>query len=302
MTRVPFGKDGDFITSADISQLFGEVIAIWLLNYLESTGTSEKFSLVELGPGRGTMMADILGVVRQFPQYYELLEVHLLEASALLREVQREALREHEGVFWHCKLEDLPQRPTIMVANEFFDALPIKQFVSVGGVWQEHYVRHDDGKLDIVAMKASCDVNVRNMSDGSVFEKCAAASEILQAIEERIVRHGGAGIVFDYGYLHPPYRSTIQAVKDHQYCSFLDHIGECDITAHVDFGFLRSSLKKISSRVTTQKEFLYKFGIRERLECLSRNATPQQVSELKRGFLRLTENMGTLFKVLMLNC
>ncbi|KAA8473148.1 SAM-dependent methyltransferase [Anaplasma marginale] len=305
MTRVPFGRAGDFVTSAEISQLFGEVIALWILSCLESAGISEKFSLLELGPGRGTLMHDILRVFEQFPRYDALLEVHLLEISPLLRNTQRatlESFSARKEISWHCKLEELPERPTIVVANEFFDALPVRQFIRTGGAWKECCVCNDGGNLGIVAVDTQYNLDgYGDVPEGGIIERCEAASDVLACLEKIIVRNGGAAAIFDYGYLQPPYRSTIQSVKSHHYCDFLDNIGECDITAHVDFGLLQKHAQRLNSKVVTQREFLYQFGIRERLACLERNATERQRRELKGAFLRLTENMGTMFKVLLLN-
>ncbi|WP_447581967.1 class I SAM-dependent methyltransferase [Anaplasma marginale] len=306
MTRVPFGRTGDFITSAEISQLFGEVVALWVLSYLESTGISEKFSLLELGPGRGTLMHDILRVFEQFPRYNALLEVHLLEISPLLRNAQRATLERFSArkeISWHCKLEELPERPTVVVANEFFDALPVRQFVRASnGAWKERCVCNDGGNLSVVAVDTQYNLDeYDDVPEGGIIERCEAASDVLACLEKIIVRNGGAGAIFDYGYLQPPYHSTIQSVKNHHYCDFLDNIGECDITAHVDFSLLQKHAQRLNGKVMTQREFLYQFGIRERLACLERNATERQRRELKGAFLRLTENMGTMFKVLLLN-
>ena len=305
MTRVPFGRDGDFITSAEVSQLFGEVVALWILSYLENAGISEKFSLLELGPGRGTLMHDILRVFEQFPKYDAMLEVHLLEISPLLRNTQRatlECFSVRKKISWHYKLEELPDRPTVVVANEFFDALPVRQFVRASnGAWKECCVCNDGGNLSIVAVDTKYNLDEYNyVPEGGIIERCEAAKEIMEYLERIIVRNGGIGAIFDYGYLQSPCHSTIQSVKNHHYCDFLDNIGECDITAHVDFGLLQKHAQRLNGKVMTQREFLYQFGIRERLACLECNATEEQKLELRGAFLRLTENMGTMFKVLLL--
>lgn len=305
MTQAVFGRGGDFVTAPEISQLFGEIIAVSLLQYLEYAKVSDNFALVELGPGRGTMMADIMRVMEKFPKYYELVEVHLVEISSLLCEVQHNALREHVKrgkVFWHNSISELPSRHTIVVANEFFDALPIKQFVLVDGKWRENYVWCGAEGLSIVHMGTEQNFEFdSNLPDGSIIEICSAAVDILRNLENMLVKNGGMGLIIDYGYVDPVYHSTIQAVKNHRFCSFLDHIGECDISACVDFGALLKVLKRLKGEVMTQREFLYRFGIKERLELLSGSATEEQALELRRSFLRLTENMGTLFKVLSLS-
>ncbi|SCV61585.1 hypothetical protein ANAPRD1_00023 [Anaplasma phagocytophilum] len=305
MTHVPFGLSGDFITSPDISQLFGETIAIWLLQYLEYVKLSERCILVELGPGRGTLMSDILRILSCFPQYDSLLEVHLVEISPLLRNMQKETLKEamlRKKIFWHDSVYDLPECTTILIANEFFDALPIKQFVFHDGMWFENYVCSGTEGLDIIPVKSTNFIFPdNNVPDGGVIEICEAATDIIRNIEGVLLKHGGTALIVDYGYMHPVYKSTIQAVRNHQYCSFLDHIGESDISASVDFVMLQKSLKEIKCEAMTQREFLYRFGIRERLEFLMQRAQAKQAEDLKCGFLRLTENMGTLFKVLLLN-
>ncbi|QJC27514.1 hypothetical protein ANPL_02165 [Anaplasma platys] len=305
MTRAVFGRSGDFITAPEISQLFGEIVAVWLLQYLESVKISEKFALVELGPGRGTMMADIMRVMEKFPEYYKLIEVYLVEVSPLLRAAQHNVLAEHAKkgkVFWHDNISELPHCPTIIVANEFFDALPLKQFVLVNGGWRENYVWCGPEGLRVVQLETEHNLDFdSDLPDGSVIEKCSAAEDMLCDLENILVRNGGAGLIIDYGYVDPVYKSTIQAVKDHRFCSFLDYVGECDISACVDFNALLKALKSIKGEVITQREFLYKFGIRERLELLVKNATKEQEVLLRQSFLRLTENMGTLFKVLLLH-
>ena len=305
MTRVPFGKMGDFVTSSDISQLFGETIALWLLNYLESASLPEKFILVELGPGNGTLMNDILRVMDGFPMHDKLLEVHLVEISPLLRALQEKKLHDamrSRKIFWHTNVEELPEYPMVLIANEFFDALPVKQFVFINGTWRENYVRCvEDGKLEIISLDTSRDFSQHSAPEGGIVEICDAAVETMKNISAMLRKHGGAGVIIDYGYLQPVYRSTIQAVKSHQYCDFLSNVGECDISVCVDFNALYKAAGDVAKEVITQREFLYRFGIRERLAMLLKNATEQQTTDLKKSYLRLTENMGTLFKVLLLH-
>lgn len=304
MTRAVFGRGGDFITAPEISQLFGEIVAVWLLQYLERVKISENFALVELGPGRGTMIADIMRVMKNFPEYYKLVSAHLVEISPLLRSVQQNTLKEHVErgkVFWHDDTRYIPCCPTVIVANEFFDALPLKQFVLVNGEWRENYVQCSSDGLSVVHKGTEENLEFDyNLPEGSVIEKCVAAEKILSGLESILVKNGGAGLIIDYGYVDPVYKSTIQAVKNHKFCSFLEHVGECDISACVDFGALLRALRRIKGEIVTQREFLYQFGIRERLELLVNNATKEQAVELQKSFLRLTENMGTLFKVLLL--
>ena len=306
MTKVPFGKKGDYVTSSDISQLFGETIALWLLSYLGDISPPEKIILAELGPGNGTLMNDILRVMGNFPLYDRLLEVHLVEISPLLRELQEKTLDKamsSREIFWHTDISGLPECPTIFVANEFFDALPVKQFALINGAWHENHVRRTErGKLEIVSIDTCRNFSKNSVPEGGIIEICDAATKVMKAIVSMLTRHGGAGVIVDYGYLQPVYRSTIQAVKDHHYCDFLSNVGECDISTCVDFNALLETAGDVAQEVITQREFLHRFGIRERLEMLLKNATEQQAKDLKNSYLRLTENMGTLFKVLLLKC
>ena len=305
MTRIPFGKIGDFVTSSGISQLFGETVALWLLHYLENISLPEKFILVELGPGDGTLMNDILRVMDSFPMHDKLLEVHLVEISPLLRALQEKTLHDamrNKKIFWHTSMSDLPECPMILIANEFFDALPVKQFVFINGTWHENYVRCvEDRKFEIISLDTSRDFSQYSAPEGGIIEICDAAVETMKNISTMLIKHGGAGVIIDYGYTQPVYKSTIQAVKSHQHCGFLSNIGECDISVCVDFKALYESAGDVAKEVITQREFLYRFGIRERLAMLLKNATERQSEDLKKSYLRLTENMGTLFKVMLLH-
>ncbi|MEH0831464.1 class I SAM-dependent methyltransferase [Anaplasma bovis] len=307
MKKMPFGKEGDFITSADISQLFGDVIALWLLQYLESIGVAEGFILMELGAGRGTLISDILRVIKGFPQYDMLLEVHIVEISPLLRSMQKHSIGKdtmrQKKFFWHTELPtSLPDCPIVVIANEFFDALPIKQFTSVEGEIRENCVICDGDLLTMGDMKATLPEGAYdNLEDGYIVENCAAAADIVKLLEKLLVKKGGAGLIIDYGYVQPIYKSTIQGVMNHGYCDFLKHAGECDISAYVDFGTLQRSLDTVVSKISTQRDFLHNFGIRERLEQLMQNATVAQAHELQSSYLRLTENMGTLFKAMIMH-
>ncbi|WP_232295888.1 class I SAM-dependent methyltransferase [Candidatus Neoehrlichia procyonis] len=301
MNKIPFGLTGDFITASEISQLFGEIIAVWVLYSWEQIGSPSKFALVELGPGRGTLMSDVIRILKQFDRCFKSLSIHLVEISPILCQVQKNTLKDYQ-VFWHQDITTIPELPVIFIANEVFDALPIKQFVYSSGMWKENYVQLKNDILQIVKKDTDFVLNITSMMEGSVVEICDDARALLKLMEDRIVRCGGTGIIIDYGYVYPPpYVSTIQSVKYHQYHSFLENIGECDISAYVDFAFLQNNLQRIKSLVISQRKFLYYFGIKKRLEILMSNATRKQRQGLKSAFLRLTENMGTLFKILMMN-
>ncbi|WCR59471.1 MAG: hypothetical protein PG978_000907 [Wolbachia endosymbiont of Ctenocephalides felis wCfeF] len=311
MSKLPLGKDGDFITAPEISQLFGEIIAVWVMHTWEKLGKPSKFSLVELGPGKGTLIHDIIRVTRKHNDFFDSVSIHLVEISPALQEIQKEKLKDLD-IDWHENIDSLPEQPTIFLANEFFDALPIDQFVYRDGEWHENRVtKQDNGVLSKVAdtevqKKESCvpvsatQMTNRKLFDGAVVEVCSAGIEILKRLEEKIHNSKGAALITDYGYVYPEYKSTLQSVKQHKYANFLENVGNSDITALVNFQALRDSLKHVDCEILTQREFLYLFGIKERTQALMRNANDEQKNRIFGEFLRLTENMGTLFKAMLI--
>ncbi|AHX05453.1 S-adenosyl-L-methionine-dependent methyltransferase family protein [Ehrlichia chaffeensis str. Liberty] len=300
MTQMPFGTYGDFITAPEISQLFGEVIALWILLNWQKMGSPSKFIIVELGPGRGTLISDVVRVLRKFEQCYAAMVVYLVEISPILEKLQRDVLKD-EKVFWCKDIKDLPDYPVLIIANEFFDALPVKQFVYTNDSWCETYVTVENDEFKIAYKKVNKIFEVSNDMKNPVIEICDEAVSIVKCMENKILQSGGAAVVIDYGYIDCPYKSTIQSVKNHQYNNLLKNVGESDITAYVNFAVLHNSLSTLSSVIMTQRDFLYNFGIKERLQVLIANATELQKQNLIAGFLRLTENMGSMFKVFLVN-
>ncbi|MDR2609308.1 MAG: SAM-dependent methyltransferase [Rickettsiales bacterium] len=435
MSKLPLGKDGDFITAPEISQLFGEIIAVWVMHTWEKLGKPSKFSLVELGPGKGTLIHDIIRVTKKHNDFFDSVSIHLVEISPALQEIQKEKLKGLD-VNWHENIDSLPKQPTIFLANEFFDALPIDQFVYRNGEWYENRVaKQDNGVLSKVAdtgiqkkdpgapslsfppslssqyltlgsrkkddvtqiadtgiqkkdpsalslsskvadtgirkknditqvadtgiqfsmqshqkclfqvkpayfyayqlsvltynqnywipvsatyitpsatqvtcklqrlcnCASSTGMTNRKLFDGAVVEVCSAGIETLKRLEEKIYNNKGAALIIDYGYVYPEYKSTLQSVKQHRYANFLENVGNSDITALVNFQALRDSLKHVDCEILTQREFLYLFGIKERMQALIKNASDEQKNRIFGEFLRLTENMGTLFKAMLIH-
>ena len=300
MTRVPFGSHGDFITSPEVSQLFGEIIALWVLLSWQKIGSPSKFILVELGPGRGTLISDVIRVLKKFEQCYAAITIYLVEISPILWKLQQDVLQ-NEKIFWCKNIRDIPDYPLLVVANEFFDALPVKQFVYVNNFWYEKYVTIEDNEFKFTYKKVDKKFKVPDGIHDPIVEVCDEAVSIMKYIEYKILQNGGAAVIIDYGYINCPYKSTVQSVKAHQYNPLFENIGESDITAHVDFSVLRNSLVTLNSIIMTQRDFLYNFGIKERLQVLVKEATKTQQQDLISGFLRLTENMGSMFKVLLVN-
>jgi len=313
----PLGASGDFITAPEISQVFGELIGLWLAVMWEQLGRPQEVNLIELGPGRGTMMADMLRATRSIPNFFNTLSVHLVESNKHLRIEQKKALEKLEtkiSVQWHDTLNFIPPGPTLLVANEFFDALPIEQYVLCEGGWQLRYVDLSDTETFIFVEKKLKHFSVEpipesiriNSELGSVFEVCPEATSLAKSISKRLVSEGGAAIIIDYGHNKHSVGNTLQAVKQHEYCNVFDYPGECDLSSHVDFLALTEALN--TSELTVhgpvfQGTFLKDLGILERTEQLAKSMSKEQALELRKSTRRLiaSTQMGELFKVLTLN-
>lgn len=301
-TRDPLGAAGDFTTAPEISQMFGELVGLSLAQSWLDQGAPSRIILAEAGPGRGTLMADILRATRAVPGFHAALSVHLVEASPVLRDRQRDALQGHE-VAWHDTLADLPEAPMWLVANEFFDALPIRQFIRDGEGWREKRVIAQDGELGFalggIAPVAALDHRLAETETGDLVEVCPAAAPLAAEIGQRISEHGGAALIFDYGDWHST-GDTLQAIKSHQKVNPLAGPGEADLTAHVDFEQLALASPSAHSSMTSQGVFLERLGITQRAQALATRATGAALDDLIAAHRRLThpEEMGTLFKVI----
>ena len=300
-TRIPFGTQGDFVTAPEISQMFGELIGLALAQSWLDQGAPAPFTLAELGPGRGTLMADILRATKAVRGFHDAAQIILLEASPALRTQQGETLHAY-APRWIDRIEELPELPTLAVANEFFDALPIRQFVRDGAHWRERQVGVQKGALvfglgPAQPQPAFAD-RLEDTQDGDLIEDCPAAAPILTTISERIASHGGAALVFDYGDWRT-LGDTLQAVQDHAPADPLAEPGRADLTAHVDFeALLRACPPAVPSRVTTQGVFLERLGITARAQALAQKLDGERLVEHVAAHRRLThpQEMGNLFK------
>jgi SAM-dependent MidA family methyltransferase len=312
MTRDPFGTRGDFTTAPEISQVFGEIIGTFLLENWQEMGAPEKPALVELGPGRGSLTADIWRIAEKAaPDFCAQAEVHLVEISPVLKERQRETLAHLEGkISWHDSIDDLPQdRPLIVMANEFFDALPIRQFIMEKGEWRERGITTGKNKgfaFTLLPEKPEMDLPKR-VKDGAVFEYCPAAEAIMEKLAAKIKAQRGMCLVIDYGHDDEwAIGDTLQALSAHQHADPLWDPGERDITAHVNFAVLRKAVQAAgvyATDIITQGDFLRGIGIEEYAGNLRKQATPEQAKELILAVQRLTaaSEMGRLFKVMGLS-
>jgi NADH dehydrogenase [ubiquinone] 1 alpha subcomplex assembly factor 7 len=306
-TRDPFGAAGDFTTAPEISQIFGELLGLSLAQAWLDQG-APAFTLAELGPGRGTLMADVLRATRGIPGFHAAARVHLVEASATLRAVQRRTLGDH-AVTWADSVQDLPDHtPLFLLANEFFDALPIRQFTRVGQGWAETVVGLRDGRLSLgrsaPATLATLAHRLADTRDGDVVETCPAAAAIIAAIGTRIAQNGGTAIIVDYGDWQS-LGDTFQALQDHRFADPLAAPGEADLTAHVDFAALAAAAAPARvSRMMTQGALLDRLGINARSARLAQSLTGARLAAHQQATRRLTDpaEMGSLFKALALYC
>jgi NADH dehydrogenase [ubiquinone] 1 alpha subcomplex assembly factor 7 len=308
-TRTAIGLEGDFITAPEISQMFGELIGIWCVAAYEALGRPQRVTLAELGPGRGTLMADLLRAGRVDPGFIRAAEVHLVEISPELRRRQAAGLSGLASPLWHDRIDDLPDGPLIVVANEFFDALPIRQFVRGQRGWRERVVGLDDrNNLAFGIGAAAPDLALLPLGAseapvGAVAEINRPAEAIIASLAHRLVQFGGAALVLDYGHVKSGFGETLQAVRDHHYADPLSEPGECDLTAHVDFDRLARAAGSEGVSVlgpVTQGDFLLAMGLAERAGALGagRNVEDQQniIAAVER--LAGPEEMGTLFKAM----
>ncbi|MCC0064570.1 MAG: SAM-dependent methyltransferase [Defluviimonas sp.] len=304
-TRDPFGAAGDFTTAPEISQIFGEMIGLCLAQAWSDQGAPTDFVLAELGPGRGTLMADILRVAERLPAMATAAEVHLVETSPALRKRQGETLAGRAPV-WHDSVAGLPEAPLFLVANEFFDALPIRQFQRQPAGWSERQVGLGDGALRPGLAPATSlpflDRRLADTAPGEIVEICPALPAIAGEIGRRIATHGGVAIVIDYG----GWRSrgdTFQALKDHRPVDPFATPGEADLTAHVDFEPLAAAFRAAGARASAlvpQGVFLERLGITGRARRLARGLAGEALASHVAAHRRLTHpaEMGELFKVL----
>jgi NADH dehydrogenase [ubiquinone] 1 alpha subcomplex assembly factor 7 len=309
-TREAIGAAGDFVTAPEISQMFGELVGVWCLAVHEALDRPARFHLVELGPGRGTLMADLLRAARIRPDVLAGATVHLVETSPRLRSIQADRLAGLAAPVWHDRVDGLPpDGPVIVVANEFFDALPIRQLVRTPEGWRERMVGLDaDGALafglgagavDPALLPAYAD----RAEPGAIFELNRPAEAIVSVLAERIARTGGALLAVDYGHGESGFGDTLQAVRRHAYAGVLDEPGAADLTAHVDFAALARAARVAGATVlgpVEQGRFLLDLGLLERAGRLGagRDETAREAIVAAVERLAGPEEMGTLFKAM----
>jgi len=306
MTRDPLGLEGDFITAPEISQMFGELIGLWAAQVWLDRGGPAPVQIIELGPGRGTLMRDALRAAAVAPGFLDAAQVHMVETSPVLIDRQRDTLsRAPVPCTWHMALDTVPEGAAIVIANEFFDALPLRQFVRAEGAWRERLVGlADDGSLCFgLAREAMPEITVAGR-EGAVVEWPMAGIAQMRALAGRLARDGGAALAIDYGHIRSGLSDTLQAIRNHGFTDVLAEPGEADVTAHVDFAQLAAAAQSAGAQtepVVTQGAFLRALGIDARTRALAA-AAPEREAEIAAARARLVdatpEAMGGLFKVL----
>ncbi|KAL5055338.1 hypothetical protein RYX36_036020 [Vicia faba] len=323
INRDVFGAEGDFITSPEVSQMFGEMVGVWVMCLWEQMGRPERVNLIELGPGRGTLMADLLRGASKFKNFTKSLHVHLVECSPALKNLQHKNLKcvDEENadedtdkrtvstlvgttVSWHATLEQVPSgSPTIIIAHEFFDALPVHQFQKATRGWCEKMVDvADDSSLRFVLsphptpatlylLKRVKWAATEEIAKLNQIEICPKAMDLTQTIVERISSDGGGALIIDYG-LDGVVSDSLQAIRKHRFVNLLDDPGSADLSAYVDFDSIRHSAEEASEEVSvhgpmTQSQFLGALGINFRVESLLQNCTEEQAESLRTGYWRL---------------
>ncbi len=318
VTQMPFGSAGDFITAPDISQIFGELVGIWAADTWDRIGAPARVAVVELGPGRGTLMADAMRALKSVPQFADAIELHLVESSARLRAMQSRTI--DRPLTHHDDISTLPTDcPLIIIGNEFLDALPVKQYLKTASGWHERLVdlnrtqpepatpwaplRFVLADTKLTQPGALLGQRVRGAALGAIVEKSPACESLVSDLARRIARQGGAALFIDYGPARSAVGDSVQAMQNHQYVSVFGAPGTADLTAHVDF----EPLKHVAANggaatfpITEQGQFLKALGIDARAGALIRKATPKGAQDVQTALRRLThaDQMGQLFKVL----
>ena len=302
----PIGAAGDFITAPEVSQMFGELIGLWCAAVWQTMGRPRPVRLVELGPGRGTLLADALRPAETVPAFRDAIDLHLVESSETLR-AEQAALLGGARPTWHERFETVPAGPVLVVANEFFDALPIRQFERVGDTWRERMVTVAPASeaLSFAVNGTACpDAAALGAAPaGAIVEQAPARDALAATLAARIATDGGAALIIDYGHAQPGIGDTLQAVKSHRRHGVLEDPGTADLTAHVDFSALAAAARRTGAKAfgpVPQGAFLQALGIDARAARLRQSASAEQAAAVDAALRRLTsaDEMGTLFKAL----
>ena len=307
--KIPFGINGDFITSPGISSLFSEMVALWVVAFWENLDKPKKFNIVELGPGNGQMCATLIEVFKKFPRFFNSTSIFLYEKSKTLISLQKKNLN-HTKISWIKNLSSIKKGPVIFLGNEFFDSVPIKQFKKISNILHEKYVKLENNSKIITVFKKADLKTIKELKKYSLLKKQSFVEFPKQGLAElslitnTIKKLNGGLLLIDYGFLKQQNKNTLQSVKNHKQNMIFDNIGNADITSLVNFNLLKKFLKKKKLKVNnivTQEFFLKKMGIINRAEILSQKMNFKEKSDLYLRLQRLLnpKQMGRLFKVML---
>ncbi len=308
MKQNPFGKNGDFITAPNISRLFSEMIAIWIIGFWQSLGSPKKFNLIELGAGNGEMMKVLIESLKNFPDFFKACNFIIHEKSPALKKIQKKKFLNH-NLTWISKINEIKKKPSIFIANEFFDAFPIKQFRKENKLWFEKFVNlrnpkkafFFEKKIDIKKIEEKIDYKISK--DQNFIEYPVNGLKYLNEISKIIKKNYGGLLLIDYGYSEKKMKNTLQGVSNHKFANILENIGDVDITHNINFNLFRNIINQmpnLDSMLTSQRNFLIKLGIKQRAEIISKNQSFLKKADIYYRVERLINKnkMGNLFKVM----
>lgn len=312
-SKNPLGEASDFITAPEISQMFGEMIGVWAIDSWTKLGRPESFNLVEFGAGKGTLLRDLLRIAKIDKDFLDAINIYIIDINEELIKIQKDILKEQD-VKWVGSLEDIPENPTIIIANEFFDALPIKQYVKIDMNLHERIIVQNDGNLEFISKSNPTKLlkGHPHIHNGDIIEESPESVQIMTQIASYIEKNTGFALIIDYGYdiepdkrLEDQYKDTLQSIKEHKFISVFEELGNADITAHVDFYALKEVAKKHKIKVLgsiTQANLLLNLGIDLRLQNLQMS-NPDLADILAKQYNRLVADnqMGSLFKAIIVS-
>ena len=310
MKKNPFGIKGDFITAPNISRLYSEMIAIWVINFWENLGSPKNLNLVELGAGNGEMMRILIESFKNFPIFFNSLNIFIHEKSPKLIKLQKNKLRGN-NIIWLSNFNKIKKKPTIFLANEFFDSIAIKQFIKLDNSWFERFVNLKnikkafffDKKFNMKKFEKKIKYNISYKQN--FVEYSNIGIKYLKDISKIIKKNNGGILIIDYGYLNYKMHNTLKAISNQKYSNVLENIGDSDITHNINFYLFKNIIKKIGKleeNITTQRNFLINIGIQKRAEIISKNLVFSKKVDVYHRLQRLIDQkqMGSLFKVMFI--
>ncbi len=310
MKKNPFGSQGDFITAPNISRLFSEMIALWIISFWQSLGSPKKFNLIELGAGNGEMMKVMIESFKNFPIFFDSCNLIIHEKSPSLVKIQKKKLNKNK-IKWISKLNCIQKKPSIFIANEFFDSIAIKQFIKRKNIWYEKFVKFKnknkyyfyEKKIDIKKIEKK--INLKISHNQNFIEYSELGLNYLKNISKIIKDNSGGLLLIDYGYNEKKMKNTLQAVSKHKFASILGNMGNVDITHNINFNLFKNFMRQmdgLTNNLTTQRKFLIQMGIKQRAEIISKNQNFLKKADIYYRVKRLIDDsqMGKLFKVMLI--